>query len=420
MGSITTTPPFRVLILGGSYAGLSAALNLDDLCNNRVARCGKKPEDGEESRSPERTVAVDITIVDERDGFYHLIGSPLALASESYAEKAWVKYDNIPAIQSPNMRVVQGTVRSLDASLKVATIAPHVGSEEMRLEYDYLVAATGLRRAWPAVPQSLTRKQYLFEVGDHIRNVQDAKHGVVVVGGGAVGIEMAAELKLVQPETQVTLVHSRDKLLSAEPLPEETKDRTLEVVREAIGSSNVLMSHRLLSVHEAQIEGRSKCFDLKFDNGHSMKASEVIMALSKSVPTTTYLPQAAVDEEGYVKVHADLSFSGDIPNASSHFAVGDLAKWSGIKRCGSAMHMGYMAAVNIHQLFKQSLKESTPEFMKLDEIPPMIGLAVGKSAVAYWPEGGTKSGEDFMDAFFGKDLGFTICWNHLQLGTPAQ
>ena len=184
MGSTTATPPFRVLILGGSYAGLSAALNLDDLCNNRTARCGKKPDDGVESPSPEQAFPVDITIVDERDGFYHLIGSPMALASESYAEKAWVKYNNIPAVQLPNIRVVQGSVQGLDTTRKVATIATPVGADDVRVEYDYLVAATGLRRAWPAVPQSLTRKQYLFEVGEHIRNVQDAQHGVVVVGGG--------------------------------------------------------------------------------------------------------------------------------------------------------------------------------------------------------------------------------------------
>lgn len=69
--------------------------------------------------------------------------------------------------------------------------------------------------------------------------------------------------------------------------------------------------------------------------------------------------------------------------------------------------MGYLAAVNIHQLLEKRVSGSVPEFVKLDEIPPMIGLAVGKKAVAYWPEGGTSSGEDVMDAFFGNDLGFT-------------
>jgi hypothetical protein len=114
----------------------------------------------------------------------HLIGSPLALASEAYAEKAWVKYDDILALRSPNIRVLQGSVKSVDPQRKVATFAAHGSGEVSDLRYDYFVAATGLRRVRPVVPQSLRRKQFLFEAGDHIRAATAAKHGVVIVGGG--------------------------------------------------------------------------------------------------------------------------------------------------------------------------------------------------------------------------------------------
>ena len=61
-------PPFRVLVVGGSYGGLSAALNLQDLCRGRPARCGPKPSDGEpQPEGPQ--FPVEITIIDERDGF---------------------------------------------------------------------------------------------------------------------------------------------------------------------------------------------------------------------------------------------------------------------------------------------------------------------------------------------------------------
>lgn len=71
------------------------------------------------------------------------------------------------------------------------------------------------------------------------------------------------------------------------------------------------------------------------------------------------------------------------------------------------MHMGYLAAHNVHQLMRERLQGTEPVFQKLDEIPPMIGLAVGKQAVAYWPEGGMSSGEDVLKAYFGDDLGFS-------------
>ena len=53
--------------------------------------------------------------------------------------------------------------------------------------------------------------------------------------------------------------------------------------------------------------------------------------------------------------------------------------------------------------------EEKPEikFLELAEVPPMIGLAIGKQAVAYWPAGGMVSGEETLETFFGKDLGFS-------------
>lgn len=102
-----------------------------------------------------------------------------------------------------------------------------------------------------------------------------------------------------------------------------------------------------------------------------------------------------------------LAFPSDTPNSEDHFAIGDLVKWSGIKRCGAAMHMGYFAANNIHQQMQKKVTGREPTLLELDEIPPMIGLAVGKKAVSYWPQAGMASGEDVMKAFFGDDLGFS-------------
>lgn len=68
--------------------------------------------------------------------------------------------------------------------------------------------------------------------------------------------------------------------------------------------------------------------------------------------------------------------------------------------------MGYLAANNIHMRMKQAVSGTEPTYLELDEIPPMIGLAVGKKAVAYWPTNGVSSGEDVNKLFFGDDLGF--------------
>ncbi|KAI2468965.1 FAD/NAD(P)-binding domain-containing protein [Annulohypoxylon bovei var. microspora] len=393
----TEANPYRVLIAGGCYGGLAAAINLLDRCD-----------------TIESPIPVEITIVDERDGFYHVIGSPLALASTSYAEKAWVYYKNIPILQRPDVRFVHGTVSKVDPETKTATIVEQPNQEERAEAYDFFVAATGLRRVWPVVPQSAKKEDYLEEARRHISAVTNSTVPVLIVGGGAVGIEMAAELKEVQPQVKVILAHSRDKLLSAEPLPDNVKDCALDLTQEA--GVEVLLNHRLKSQTPVKNADGTEVFDVEFENGHKMTVSQVVMAISCSEPTTTYLPAETLNEERYVNIRPSLQLSSDkIRDAGSHFAVGDLINWSGIKRCGSAMHQGKYAGFNIHQLMLQDIQGKEPMFNELGVVPPMIGLAVGKNALSYGNEG-MKHGKQVMEWFFEEDLGFKIVWDHLNLG----
>ncbi|OAA44322.1 Pyridine nucleotide-disulfide oxidoreductase, NAD-binding domain protein [Metarhizium rileyi] len=412
--NVEDAPTVKVFIAGGSYAGLSVAVNLLDLGHGLSPRMFQQPYAHHPSLP---RVKWDITIADERDGFYHLIGSPLALADAEYAKKAWVKFQDLPGLQDSQIKFTQTSVSSVDCEEKTATTIDRTSGIATTHEYDYFVAATGLRRVWPVVPQSLTRKQYLLEVEEHIHAVASAQHGVVVVGGGAVGIEMAAELKLVKPDSKVTLIHSREKLLSSENLSDECKDKALELLRET--GVEVLLSHRLTNTTKVETANGSSKYELEFTNGHKMAASELIMAVSKSKSTAIYLPSLAVDEEGYVKIEKNGTFSPGTPNAEFHFCAGDLTKWSGIKRCGWAMHSGHYAAQNIHKLILKQHTGQEPVFMEFEEVPPMIGLAVGAKAVASGPDG-TVYGEGTMQAYFKDDLGFTICWDWMGLGGRRQ
>lgn len=72
--------------------------------------------------------------------------------------------------------------------------------------------------------------------------------------------------------------------------------------------------------------------------------------------------------------------------------------------------MGTRAADNI---FQQILLERHDRPLALKEwpkYPPMIGLAVGRKAVVYDPDEGTKCSEGMMRIYFGDDLGFQRKW----------
>lgn len=135
----------------------------------------------------------------------HVIGSPLALASHSYAEKAWVYYKNIPVLQRPNVRFVHGTVSKIDTESKTATIVEQPNHEEQTEAYDFFVAATGLRRVWPVVPQSAKREDYLKEAGRHIDAVINSTAPVLVVGGG-----QSCPVPLTNSNAPISIVDSMD------------------------------------------------------------------------------------------------------------------------------------------------------------------------------------------------------------------
>jgi NADH dehydrogenase FAD-containing subunit len=219
----------------------------------------------------------------------HLIGSPLALASESYSAKAWQKFEGIPALQIPTISWTQGSAIKVDSSKKTATISDSKSGEQYEEKYDYLIAASGLRRVWPVSPQSTTREKYLPKASSKL---------------------------------------------------------------------------------------------------HQRKLSRIA---SKQTPGNL--------------TSCSLNFPASVPNASHHFAVGDVVAWSGIKRCGGAMAMGHSAAVNIHQQMLRSHFGTEPRPNELEEYPPMIALAVGKTAVVYNPQSGTRAGEEWMARFFGENLG---------------
>lgn len=62
--------PLRVLVVGGSYAGLAATLNLLDLCS------GKAPRFTPDIEHFPKPVPIKVTLVDERDGFCEITTNP--------------------------------------------------------------------------------------------------------------------------------------------------------------------------------------------------------------------------------------------------------------------------------------------------------------------------------------------------------
>lgn len=69
------------------------------------------------------------------------------------------------------------------------------------------------------------------------------------------------------------------------------------------------------------------------------------------------------------------------------------------------MHMGHYAGHNLYEHLMAQSAGSKPDVKNLNPFPNVIGLAVGKKAVSWTPDEGTKHGEELMTSLFGEDMG---------------
>jgi NADH dehydrogenase FAD-containing subunit len=269
--------PQHIVVLGGAYAGLSAIRTLLQYARGEVPAAmpgppGRQPGfDASSLITRPLNVRPEITLIDERDGFYHSVGAPLGQISFKDAGDMWIRYDEIAWLKAQNdketgVTVLQGNVTRLDLESKTISLASPSASTDVK--YDYLLVATGMRRSLPVVPESLNRDAYELDVETFEKEL-GTYGSIVIVGGGAVGIENAAELKVHFPNTEIILVHSRKQLLSAEPLSEEFKDRALQVLREE--GVEVVLEERVLKEEDTDTGKR-----LVLSSGRTIECGKVI------------------------------------------------------------------------------------------------------------------------------------------------
>ena len=154
-----------------------------------------------------------------------------------------------------------------------------------------------------------------------------------------------------------------------------------------------------------------------------MQANVVISAYLPHPANSTFIPVSALDRTGCVAITPTLAFPASLPNFSCHYAVGDVASWTGMKRVGNSIAMGSIVGHNIYQsilrsedLDPESGKRPLLEFPKVD---PMMGLVIGKYCVSYYKEGGLEHGAETLDKYFSDDLSLKGCWDAIGLDVFA-
>lgn len=165
-----------VAVIGGGYAGVSAAKALDEIA--------------------------DVILVDPTEAFVHNIAAWRSLVEPEWLERIFFPYTHLLA----NGRFIRDRAVAVDGTR--VTLAS--GDE---LEPDYLLLATGSAYPFPAkVEESDIASARARMYAAHEALLQAQR--VLILGAGPAGLELSGEIKSFHPDKRVTIADISENILA--------------------------------------------------------------------------------------------------------------------------------------------------------------------------------------------------------------
>jgi apoptosis-inducing factor 2 len=267
----------RVIVVGGGYAGTALARALD-----KVA---------------------DVQLVDARDRFVHNVAAIRGVVDPSLLDRILIPYDRL--LRRGSVR--QSTVTGASSNGVTLTDGEHI-------EGDIMVVATGSHYASPFKPQGYSTQAFAESLRTAHGNLTSA-NAVAIVGGGAVGTELAGEISSAFPGKAVTLVSGSPSLMPG------YSDKLAGTLAAQLRSKGVLL-HFNRRVENLVAHDRPFTGSLGKDLGGGRE--QLIFPALGARPTTAVfqqMPSATFDVQRRVEVDAWLRPAG----SHNIFALGDAA-----------------------------------------------------------------------------------------------
>ncbi|KAK7203542.1 hypothetical protein BZA70DRAFT_282706 [Myxozyma melibiosi] len=356
--STMSTP--SVVIVGGSVGGHAIAHNLVSLLLQDARR--QKLPDFPFPR---------ITVVEPRRGLINPIAIPRTLVDQAFAPQTFAP----PSSFSPQVLDHVDFVRGRASYMSRARVDVRLTDDcTTSLPFDFAAIAVGRHRPAFVMPPHLTKHEYLAFADSYALNFR-AAHSIVVVGGGAVGIEIAGELKYAYPTKSVTLLHSRDRLPPEPSLDPEFSERVLDALR-ALGVDVQLNTRAATAADKKPSEIEVGRRIIKTTDGREFEADCTVWCTyrgtvaSEFLDSSVFLPQTSIDAaNNAIKVNDDMTVCGGFDNV---YAVGDANDYPVIKTAGGAIFQGSIIAQNI----ARQINIAQGVYAPLDEVEKEQGVEV--------------------------------------------
>ncbi|GBE85351.1 FAD/NAD(P)-binding domain-containing protein [Sparassis crispa] len=297
----------NVVIVGGGFIGSAAARELS------------------QKLDPAR---YKLILINKRPYYVHLIaGARVTVADEpGLDDRSLIPYDKL--FVNGNGSFLRGNVTAIEES------APGKGGvvvldDGERVPYAALLLASG--SSWSG---AINFPESDDEVREHIaewRKKYAAAHDIFLVGGGAVGIETAGEIKDAFPNKKVTIVQSGSMLLNS-TYPDKFRKNIERRVRQR--GVNIIFNE---FVDEFPAPG---AVGVRTRSGKEFLTADLVVPTFGARPNAGFVASLGSDvltDAGFVKIKPTLEVVGH-PGV---FAAGDIMDWKEQKQAGKApAHIG--------------------------------------------------------------------------------
>ncbi|WP_088310971.1 NAD(P)/FAD-dependent oxidoreductase [Novosphingobium sp. B 225] len=323
---------FRVAIIGGGYAGFELAKLLDP--------------------------HLDVSLIEAREAFVHNVGAPRSVAEPGLIEQLVFPYDRL----LKRGRVVRARVASVDAGGAVLT-------DGTRVDADAIVVATGSSYAAPFKPQGDSTAEFVAALHECAAQVAAAAR-IVIVGAGAVGVELAGEIKAIYRDKPVTLVSAPAQLF---PMYRAELHAALASRLAGLG----VELHLGQTANGLTRTDRPYQGEITLANGTRL-AGLIFPAIGARVTDSPAhaLPNAQRQPNGQLQVDPWLRPS----SLANIFAIGDLAATGeGMTVVSASRHAPWLAGT-LRKLASGKALEALPAYKPWKVPPILIPLGPGSGA----------------------------------------
>jgi len=299
----------RVVIIGGGFTGSYTA------------------------RILEKTF--DVTLIDTKDYFEFTPGILPTIVDPSCVKDVQVMHTHY----LKKAKVVIGTVTKFTKEA--------VFLDKIKIPFDYLIISSGSKYNAPFKGGDAICADRVDMLRGHARALRSAQR-VLVIGGGASGVELTAEIACAHPEKKITLVHAMGRLL------EKESEKVSRYAEKQLKKNGVKI------IFNELITKGSKGDVFSTNKGRTVKADIAFLCVGIT-PNSEFIRNSfpkLVDRKGYVAVTDSLQLHG----LKNIFVGGDVTGIKEAKTAQNALEHAKVIVNNVKRLEKkQSLLKYQPE-----------------------------------------------------------